>query len=136
MNTIIEKTRCTYCGDKLDEEEIETPSKDGAGDPMCDECWHDHYEFTCYLVVKCLAPGDYEDVIPGIYYIKSGPYHGGSLLGGGLFNRKLLRLRDLPNDSMLDRDYYPTGHLCRTCVDMLNLAKHTEYVKACKELRW
>jgi hypothetical protein len=31
MNTIIEKTRCTYCGDKLDEEEIETPSKDGAG---------------------------------------------------------------------------------------------------------
>ena len=49
---------CTYCGKELDSEELETPYKDGDDDVMCDDCHHEHCEFTCDL---CEEYGDIDE---------------------------------------------------------------------------
>ena len=148
--TVKKITNCAWCESELSEEECENPYTDEDGDPICDECYHDKYEFECclcleydhvnvqhyYLVVKVpnLGCGG-EEIAPGIYYIKRGPYHGGSLIGRKyLFKHNLLRLRDLPNGSDLQDDFYPVGHLCRSCVDGLGLPKTKEYIEQCKKV--
>ena len=44
MKTIIE---CAFCGNRLDDEEIDSPRLDECGDSICDECHREHYEFDC-----------------------------------------------------------------------------------------
>lgn len=140
---------CAWCEEILDEEEAGAPRTDSDGDPICDDCWYDEYTFQCclckeydhvnvqhfYLVVGQGARGWRADVTPGIYYVKCGPYHGGSMFRGHLFDDNLLRLRDIPNGSYLDTYFerYPVGHLCRTCVGKLNLATTAEYRKECEK---
>jgi hypothetical protein len=130
-------TDCSYCGNLLSEDELESPYTDEDNDIICDECEHEHFQFQCckceeydhidvqhyYLIV---ADDVDKSIPPGIYYIKGGPYFGGPLIGElGLFANKLLRLRDLPTN--IDTGGYPCGHLCRTCVRKLELPTTKEY---------
>jgi len=141
------KKSCAWCGEKLSSEELQAPRTDGDGDPICDECWDGEYTFECclcceydhvdvqhyYFVVARPTQGWHGNVVPGIYYIKGGPYHGGSMFCGHLFDDKLLRLRDLPKHSRMERYKYPTGHLCRNCVHKLKLPETKEYRVACEK---
>lgn len=133
MSKIQAKIECTRCGNDLDEEEMESPQEE-EGDVICDECYHEHYEFTCccccnyghvddrhkMLVVfeTCDAhgydPQTGREVWPGIYRITGGPYHGGYLVGGSwLYEDRLERIADLNPD--MGGDGYPCGHLCADC---------------------
>src|ERR1700722_18101083 len=91
---------CTSCGEPFDEEEREGPhyertdkGKNIRSRPICDQCFHDEYEFTCCW---CKEYGDVEDqhkmlvvfeecanfdnrdarILPGLYRITDGPYYG------------------------------------------------------------
>ena len=130
-------TECGYCGNALEGEELESPYTDGE-DVMCDECYHDHYEFTCCLcenyghvddqhklLVVCeeLKNGDSGDPIKrGLYRIVNLPYWGSNYLDSWLFGRSLEHLGDAPDD--VD-DVYPCGHLCKECQEKV-MAKIAE----------
>jgi hypothetical protein len=123
---------CRWCGNALSEEEADSPRRDDDNDPICDECWHNEYEFTCcwcqnyenvahqdYLVISeptpamGLGPG-YGPLNMGVYKIVDSPYFGGPLIGlGYLFANALEFVADLPDG--IDTNGYPCGHLCREC---------------------
>ena len=143
METTIE-IKCSYCGDDLKDDELESPSIDPDDrTPVCDDCYHDHFEFTCcaceeygevedqhkYLVVFEAV----DDVEPGIYRIKYKPYFTSGLIGSSwLHPRTLDKVKDLPVRwlayvSITGKDIfrelkaeeqddgYPCGHLCADC---------------------
>jgi hypothetical protein len=87
---------CEWCGEELTQEEINEPV---AGQAICEDCYHEHYEFTCsrccnYEHIDCqhcwlvvFEPIDDFDkrdseIQPGIYEIVDYPYYGGMMLGG------------------------------------------------------
>lgn len=35
-------TKCSYCGNELDEEEAASPQLVGDNKPICDDCYHEH----------------------------------------------------------------------------------------------
>lgn len=50
---------CSFCGGPLEDEEAENPRLDpDDGEPMCDDCYHDHCEFTCCC---CAEYGETKD---------------------------------------------------------------------------
>lgn len=126
------RIKCSWCKQWLSDEERESPRKDPDGKkPCCDECYHEHFEFTCCC---CCNYGDNEDqhnmlvvfqecssmggpsreVFPGVYKVNVGPYHGSCMIGSGwLYSDKLERIADL-NPGM-DGEGYPFGHLCLEC---------------------
>lgn len=125
---------CSRCVRPLNEEEAENSrtDEDGDGEPLCDECWHNEYEFTC---CDCQNYGHVRDqhkmlvvfervysmggpdryVSPGIYKIDGrGAYYGGPLIGEGwIYGDRLTRIGDVKPD--MDCGGYPCGHLCKEC---------------------
>ena len=125
-------TKCGCCGDKLDEDEICNPYEDrddyGDGTPICFECYHEHYEFTCslceeyddinvqhkMLIVRKAEMG----VPPGVYRITGYPYYYSSILGdnGGVNPWDVQKICNLTKEiGRLMDTYYPLGHMCRDC---------------------
>lgn len=116
--------RCPCCGNDLSGEEIEYPRTDEDGDNICEECYHEKYEFTC---CRCQEYGDVADqhnllvvfeetsnVAPGIYKIVRKPYYTHAMIGSGwLWPESLKRIADVNPD--MDGDGYPCGHLCIDC---------------------
>lgn len=127
------KKECEWCGEPLTIEEIEYPPKEGL---ICDDCYHDHYEFECciccnyghvdhqhdFLVVggKGVRWCGRGPVHRGIYAVLKGPYFGGPMIGSGyLFREALKKVAKLP--PKLRMDGYPCGHLCKECQNKLGL---------------
>lgn len=114
---------CCLCGDPLDGEEADNPYLDD-GDVICNDCYHERYEFTCCC---CAEYGHVDDqhkllvvfeetsrVTPGIYRIGILPYYTDCLIGSGwLHPESLTRIADLNPD--MDGNGYPCGHLCARC---------------------
>lgn len=141
-------TECSLCGNALGTDELEFPHTDrDDGLPICYDCHHDKYEFTC---CDCCNYGDVDDqhnllvvfeevgsmggpsrtVLPGIYRIKEGPYHGGPIIGEGyLYGGNLERVADVNPD--MDGNGYPCGHLCLECQQHV-LAQFKAKCSACK----
>lgn len=136
---IATEQHCGWCGSDLTPEELEYPASDFEGnafdEPICDECFHDHFEFTCnrcgnyeyeefqhyWLVVFETDLGSPREapITPGIYEIVSFPYYGGPIIGGcSLYGHSLRRTK-----ATIDfrQGNYPCGHLCRTCAKNLHL---------------
>lgn len=79
---------CSWCGNKLNDEETESPRKDSAGDVMCDDCWSREYEGHCDRCEECVekkelsmrpghicaiwrsVQGDAGRIKPGYYRVK------------------------------------------------------------------
>jgi hypothetical protein len=121
---------CSYCGNNLSEDELENPLTDKDGDLMCDECYNDHYEFTCCL---CQEHGDVAEqhkmvvvfdeeeagVPTGVYRVIDPDYYLADLLGSGwLHDWALERIGDVSDKA--DGNGYACGHLCQNCQDKLN----------------
>lgn len=130
MNETLE---CEWCGNDLTQEEIDDPEPEGT---ICQECYHEHFEFTCcrcckydhidyqdmWLVVfEAVEDFDERDreIQPAIYEIVGFPYYGGSLLGSSWLHGRKLRLMSAKID--FDDDGYACGHLCRVCIKALKL---------------
>lgn len=127
----METKLCGWCGEELSEEERENPFHDDAGEPICDECYSDHFEFRC---CRCenYEHVDYQDEIgnllviqddegpeevrvgTGIYRILKHPYYQVELLGPDWAYRESLELVT-PHLNGADPSPYPAGHLCRDC---------------------
>ncbi|MGE4195980.1 MAG: hypothetical protein AB7G11_02505 [Phycisphaerales bacterium] len=126
---------CAYCGENLSDEEAESPHRDAPdGDIMCDECYHDKFEFTCckcedyghindqhkYLVVfdaeEAFSKNDCKaGFTAGLYRVKANPYYTSDYLSAWLNTYNLERIGDLPTEA--DENGYPCGHLCKKCQD-------------------
>ena len=129
---------CSSCGQPLTADEIQY---DDDGAKVCDDCWHDKYQFTCGY---CEEYGRVEDqhnllvvfekisgVLPGIYKVIRHPYCTNAMIGEGwLHPWALERIGDLWPD-MAD-EYYPCGHLCKVCQDNV-WAQFTGKCAVCKK---
>jgi hypothetical protein len=142
---LAQATDCSRCGNKLEYPEDPDLDRDD-NEPICSECYHDQYEFTCCC---CCEYGDVADqhnmlivfeelyshgatrtVGPGIYRILGGPYYGGPLIGSGwLYGDRLERVADVNPD--MDGEGYPCGHLCLGCQEKV-LAQFAAKCSVCK----
>jgi len=116
---------CEWCGRRLTDEEIEYPnSKD---ERICDECHHEHYEFTCcwceeyenkdyeekYVVLTEPTEGLHSELSPGVYEVVKRPY----FRGDWYLESALRRLGDVPSDFPNIAD--SSGMLCRYCEERI-----------------
>jgi hypothetical protein len=136
MNTTQDTIECGRCGNDLDDDEMESPRQDEDGDIMCDECYHEHFEFTCSV---CQEHGDTEDQHNmlavydsevfeendrengwkrGVYMIVDRPYYLAPLIGQvWIYTRCLEWIGPIPRDKGNDESPigYACGHLCLEC---------------------
>lgn len=139
---------CSRCGNKLDRDEAESPREDEDGDAICDDCYHDKYEFTCcdcceyghvddqhkiLVVFEAVRAREGGDIEPGIYRIVGGPYHGGPMIGEGYLFRSSLNRIAAVNPGM-DGQGYPCGHLCAECQGHVN-AQRKAKCSVCKTMQ-
>jgi hypothetical protein len=115
---------CNCCGCKLDSEEFEQPKLDEYGDPICDQCYEEEYEFKCcwcnqhehndqadkFLVVANAEEAGFPH---GVYEIVIKPYYRDGMIEGSLIKSSLKRIADVPEG--LKIELYPCGHLCQSC---------------------
>lgn len=115
---------CDWCGEELTLEEIENPPQD-VKEPICDNCYNEHFEFTCFWC------GNYEhedyqgDLLviakecgglgPGVYRIKKRPYFTSNYFNMWWDTYALEKVRDIPADWNPYDNRYPSGHLCVGC---------------------
>lgn len=102
------KTKCSYCYNELDEEEIEYPRTDETGDIICDNCFKENYQDYCPLCEEHYdTPTKPEEtffviskeseskagVEAGFYKVKSWPYWVGATgLGFQWLNESAIQL--------------------------------------------
>jgi len=132
---------CGWCGKQLSEEEIESPQLDSGGENICDDCYREHFCFTCCncgnyeendyqdcLVVteEVGAIGESRCVKPGIYRVIEWPYYYCPTIGeGDLRSRDLRYLRDIPSSGIVTEGY-PCGHICRDCQSNLGVSDNVQ----------
>lgn len=120
------KIECSYCGEFLPDYQAEEPLLDkNDGKPCCDECYHEHFEFTCFWCDE-YEDDEYMDGIlviaeecgglpSGLYRILSKPYFISDMFNMNWLKDSFHRIGDLPPTFIVDPDDYPSGHLCRDC---------------------
>jgi hypothetical protein len=123
--------KCSCCGEQLKGEELESPSRgDEDNALLCDDCYHDQYEFTCFVCengghVSQRATGhlliiaDAEEcrVPQGVYEIKEWPYYTSDLFSMWLIPEALTLLPvDIPEHA---ESNYPGGHVCARCEEKI-----------------
>ena len=146
---------CTYCGNDLDNEELESPRKDDDGDIICDNCYSDNYMNYCPLCEEeyekptkpeelffCISNEVCEYVAmnpikPGIYQTTSWPYFLGATGFGFemLFENSIKLVRELNINSIIKKLYgknesFGADEICDSCVDKytnMNYRKRVEY---------
>lgn len=134
-------TKCSSCGEDLGQEEAESPRlDDDDGEPICDDCYHEHYEFTCCCCEEYGHVDDQHkllvvfeetsDVKPGVYKVIRTPYVTHAMIGEGwLHPGALERIADVNPDMSSD---YPCGHLCAGCQAKV-LAQFAGKCSGCKQ---
>lgn len=124
------KVTCSWNGCELSEEETESPRLDPRGEVICDECYHEHFEFTC-----CCCENDEDDPdeairdaalvildseqckLPrGFYQVIKWPIFTSDYFSMW-FHEDALRFVGPVGDSEWTEtwDGYPSGQLCRAC---------------------
>lgn len=129
--TAVPLSECTWCGREFDEEELESPSLNHEGEPICDECYTSEFQFDCS---ECLSSEDntVKDAIgalmvvydsesagvpAGLYRITAHPFYCSDMLSMWFFKDAIERVGDGPTGNN-DFDY-PCGFLCRECGEKL-----------------
>lgn len=117
---------CMHCGNMIPEDEMNSPSRDTDGDPLCDVCYRETYEFQCSLcgeteekkhqhnVMIVFESGVIRGQGPGLYQIIHLPYYMDGMITGYVIESALKRVGPLPKDARPDG--YPAGHLCQRCI--------------------
>ena len=143
---LAEGAKCSWCSHELDCEEREFPRTDADEDPICDNCHHQEYEFTCcnceeyeddemqhklLVVFTATSASHGDEVQPGIYNITGGPYWGTDYFSSWLYVEKLVWLCSLPESLQDDDPYYPVGHLCGDCQKEMQVRSVQEVTRKC-----
>lgn len=126
------ETECSCCGELLEGEELDSPYHDDDG-PLCDDCYHEHYEFYCCLCQECGHVDDQHNMLvvcepvhcdgtygsrrptldAGLYRVKRWPYWATNYFSMWFYSDCLDRVGEVPND--VDTHGYECGHLCLNC---------------------
>ena len=127
---------CERCGEKLDEEEAESPQRDRDGDIICDECFELKYTYICPICremfnedfSKEISPEYFlvsedtsEDLnlTPGIYEITSYPFYADSMIEIHIFKTAVNKIADLPKGTYED----DTQYVCSNCAERIMHSK-------------
>lgn len=125
---------CPWCGKEMNDEERESPRFDSDGKPMCDDCYHQEYEWTCAKCeeyehedyrggINCLfvVIDDEEAGVPvGTYRVKEHPYYDSDLFSSSFLQWAIEQVDGNTHGLTEEKtDYYPVGHLCRECARKL-----------------
>lgn len=99
----IDVLECSYCSNKLDEEERESPSYDEHGSPLCDACYDENFRDYCgrcdekvdtsdldtspsqLIGIWNAAPAIGGDLAPGYYMVKRRPFFVDFMIGGHFY---------------------------------------------------
>ncbi len=113
---------CTYCGEELDEYELEEPYKDPDGDIMCDNCYTQDYLQECNICEEYYdKPENAEETFfvmnesskvqgmePGVYKVLKWPYYSGSIIGS-------LYITKYNVERVADYNEEDEGEICSCC---------------------
>ena len=134
---------CTNCGDKLNEEEAESPQIDEDGSVICDHCFEDQYSHRCPLC-EDIFDEDFSESIspkyllltkyaaeelgfdPGIYEITSYPFFADGITEIHLFRTAIKKIADLPSDFNEDNLFSDICYVCEDCVKKLVISEKKE----------
>lgn len=131
-------THCGWCGNDLDDEEIEQPYWASDHTKICRECFQNEYEEECgvcgnyydkrykksrfiLLVTKC--PGDYGDIEPGYYYIIKYPIFTSNYFNAWLHKDSIRRIAPITPDVADPDSSIPGREICKSCVTKLELSR-------------
>lgn len=132
-------TECSYCGDDISHVWEETnfgPATDpNDGQAVCDDCFHEHFEFNC---IRCGNSESDEDqhryllileecggLQPGIYAVTRRPYFTSNYFDMWWNKGALTYLRAADGNYYNEGDY-PSGHLCSGCRSEMGLTTFTK----------
>ncbi len=128
-----EEIKCSWCGDSLSEEELECPSTNSEDEPICEDCYREHYEFRCEWCEEHGETKDQHNLLlvleaetvrieseegylkPGVYQIVEKPYYGTDYFDSWILWQAIVWLCDLPGDMDVAESWCPCGHLCLEC---------------------
>lgn len=128
--------KCSWCDVDLNEEEEKSPYLDG-DDPMCDECYHNNFEFTCckcenydhedyqggigclFVIIDDSVSDENGPLTPGIYEVTEHPYYITGMIGGGwLWSYAIKKVSDSTH-GINSNHAYSMDHLCRECSEQI-----------------
>lgn len=135
MEQIVNPVVCSYCGEELKGEELESPYKDEGGDIICDECYQAHCEGYCDLCGNIVenteleskpgeliavwreAPGLCCTIEPGYYRVKRWPFYADGMIEGYLYPDAIEKVMDLDDEGRktAEEDNTLCGILCAEC---------------------
>lgn len=121
-------TNCTKCGVELDEEEREDPRLDSDGDPICDDCYREDYQFMCCICQDfhddtrekhsmIIVFEDVHGTAPGVYEIIAHPYYYDCMIDAGFYDWALRRIGDVPDGA--EDGWAAAGHMCLGCQEKI-----------------
>jgi len=119
---------CSFCGNALSGEEIESPRKDKDGTLLCDACFDDKYTHSCPICEDffdedldakispkhIIVLEEQKGGIPiGIYEIISYPFYADGMIEFHIFKGALKRICDAPTGI---ESHYSSRYVCDKCV--------------------
>lgn len=156
VDVLVNPVVCSYCGEELHGEELESPYKDESGDIMCDNCYTDHYEDYCDLCDNIVenteleskpgeliavwreAPGLCCTIAPGYYRVKQWPiFYAAGMIGGYIFPDAIEKVIDLDDEGRKTAEEYDKlcGKLCGTCRNRIEALLGNARVERPRRLR-
>lgn len=108
MSGPVDALACTYCGNELKGEEVESPEHDGDGDVLCDGCYDEHFRDYCGRCDEKVDSADLDtspgqligiwseapaagsdDLAPGYYRVKRRPFFADGMITGHFYSNSL-----------------------------------------------
>ena len=126
-------TKCSICGESLNEEEIGSPRKDKDGRIICDACFDDKYTYLCPICEEHFTEDFTKDISPkyllisdyaseqmytesGIYEITSYPFFRDGIIEMSMIETAINRIGDSPKDFDEDEFISDIFYVCDECV--------------------
>lgn len=99
---------CTWCGEEL--RYPDDPDRDGAGDPICERCWKEEFQFICAVCDERTWEGEEKErkqyiVIdntdspePGIYRVTGKPFYTSNYFRIGYREQNLEKVAEITDE--------------------------------------
>lgn len=129
--------KCTWCGNKLDEEQSANPRLDESKEVICDECYREHYEGECdrcgEIVEETelqMKPGELlalwqeaDGLQPGYYRVLSWPIYADGMIEGHIYTDALALFTPLDDRGKVAAEGCRTlgGRLCAACQKQIGI---------------
>lgn len=120
---------CGDCGNEMTAEERESPWFSPYDEAVCSNCEYENYHFRCAIcdeyetierqhkILVVFEPDKVfrsEGMAPGFYKIAHLPYYTDAMISAWVHDDSVKLVAPLPEGAK--SDFYPAGHLCRSCI--------------------